>query len=540
MINSTRSRISIVILLVLVLGIFFRFVNLDGMIYWVDEAATSLRISGYTEQEVKQNVFNGQIIGIEALQKYQHLNEEKKLTDTIKSLALEEPQLSPLYYVILRIWTQCLGDSILVTRSLSAVISLLVFPCLYWLCIELFEHRLVGWLAMALVSISPFHLLYAQEARLYSLFTVTTLLSSAALLQSIRLNTRLNWGLYSAALSLGFYTTPLTGLVAIGHSIYFTVSRGIRESKILRNFFLSLLVGLLTFMPWLIILVINLNAAHNQTRWLSDYKVSFFVSLGSYLINIVRVFLDVPSKILWKATPDTYQISDIFLGLFSLPLLALVVFSICFICRNSQKKAWLFVLTLIGTTSVIFLLSDLIFGGVRIIYPRYQIPVILGIQLAVSYLLSNKSSLISSQIHHAKYWKIIIFGLILSGVMSCTIISQSELWWNKYFNISNLSIAKIVNQSEYPLIISDANSTMHLLNILSMSHNIESKAKILLFPPAADSLITIPEIPDSYSDVFLLNPSKILLRSVSEDQNFILVYDGRKFNPYISLYKLVQ
>ena len=35
----------------LVVGVFFRFANLDAKVYWHDETYTSLRISGYTVNE---------------------------------------------------------------------------------------------------------------------------------------------------------------------------------------------------------------------------------------------------------------------------------------------------------------------------------------------------------------------------------------------------------------------------------------------------------------------------------------------------------
>lgn len=308
------------IVTLLVLGLFFRFVNLDRKVYWGDEAATSLRISGYTEREIRQQAFNGEIRSIEALQKYQRLNVEKDLTDTIKGLVLEEPQLPPLYYVMVRTWVQWFGDSVAATRSFSALISLLVFPCLYWLCLELFKSPLVAWVAIALVAISPFHVLYAQEARLYSLWTLTILLSSAALLRAIRLKNRLSWFFYAATLSIGFYTTPLTALVAIGHGIYVIGTQGIRTSKLIA-YLLASFIGVLTYIPWIFVVASNLAASSSTTEWASR-KIPAFQTLASFLINIIIVYLDIPSNFLWKAPPNTYQVTDILLGFFSIPILS--------------------------------------------------------------------------------------------------------------------------------------------------------------------------------------------------------------------------
>ena len=66
---SLRWRFLIIVLLLL--GIFFRCFNLNHKIYWHDEVYTSIRSSGYTGDEVIKEVFDGRVIGVEDLQKYQ-------------------------------------------------------------------------------------------------------------------------------------------------------------------------------------------------------------------------------------------------------------------------------------------------------------------------------------------------------------------------------------------------------------------------------------------------------------------------------------
>ena len=77
-----------------------------------------------------------------------------------------------------------------------------------------------SWMAIALMTISSFHVLYAQEARPYSLWTVTILLSSWVLLRALRLKTQVSWGIYAVTLALGFYTHLYSLFVSIGHGIY--------------------------------------------------------------------------------------------------------------------------------------------------------------------------------------------------------------------------------------------------------------------------------------------------------------------------------
>ncbi|HEY9652711.1 MAG TPA: hypothetical protein V6C95_18795, partial [Coleofasciculaceae cyanobacterium] len=67
------------VIVILVIGVFFRFYNIEKKVYWHDEVYTSIRSLGYTGDEVVQELFNGQIHGVQDLQKYQRFNPERSL-----------------------------------------------------------------------------------------------------------------------------------------------------------------------------------------------------------------------------------------------------------------------------------------------------------------------------------------------------------------------------------------------------------------------------------------------------------------------------
>jgi len=100
-----------------------------------------------------QQDFQGKTISVEDWQrKYQQINPEKTWLDTVKGLATEEPQLSPLYFILSRFWVQLFGPQVAAVRSLSAGITVLVFARVYWLCWELFRSASVGWMAVTIVA----------------------------------------------------------------------------------------------------------------------------------------------------------------------------------------------------------------------------------------------------------------------------------------------------------------------------------------------------------------------------------------------------
>ena len=163
MIKSKISRkFYFLFIFIIVIGIWFRFTNLDGKFYWKDEAYTSLMLSGYSPAEVKKEI-TGKIVRVKDLQRYQHISPNKSVFDTVKALAENDPQHPPLWYLLTRLWIGIVGDSVANIRVVSVFISLLALPLIYWLCLELFNSPITGFIGTLNVAISPFHILYAQE-----------------------------------------------------------------------------------------------------------------------------------------------------------------------------------------------------------------------------------------------------------------------------------------------------------------------------------------------------------------------------------------
>lgn len=497
----------------LVLGIFFRFANLDRKIYWHDEAYTSLRVAGYTSEEVGKQVFNGQVINVKDLEKYQRINPEKSLRDTIKSLEIDDAQHPPLYYILVRLWVQLFGNSISVTRSLSALFSVLVFPCVYFLCLELFESSLVGWVAIALISISPFHVLYAQEAREYSLWTLLILLASWALLKALRFHTEGRkaihlvgmWGTYATAIGLGIYTFPFTGLVGVGHGIYVIVTERFRLTKSVVAYLLASLIAFLSFVPWLLVTI----STWSQTgaTWTS-IPIPLLTLLKVWGLHIERTFI---------LTIGDFGFDEPLIYL-TLPFfLTLTIYSIYFLCRHTTVRVWLFVLTLMATLSLFLLLPDLILGGQRSTAGRYLVPFYLGVQLSIAYLLATK--IISTNFFKQKFWQLVMAIVVTAGVISCAISSQAVTSWNKVISYNNLEVARIVNQAKAPLLISSSFG-VNFGNTFALSYLLNPKVKLqLVTGNTQPDYLNIPKIPPGFSDVFILNPSDKFREKIENEYN---------------------
>lgn len=469
-------QVSLIISLVLFLmiGIFFRFENLDQKVYWVDEVATSRRISGYTETEVEQKIFDGQLISVDNLRKYQYPNAEKSAADTINTLIREDSQHPPLYFVTLRSWVTLLGNSITNIRILSAIISLLTFPCMYWLCQELFQSKWVSWAAVALTAISPVHIVYAQEARQYSLWIVMTLLSSASLLRAIRKKKKINWLIYAATAAVGFYTHLFFGLIVIGHGIYVITTERFKFNRVSFSYLSSTLIALIAFAPWLWVLFTA--PPKSGTGWMDD-KPGLFSMAVRFAGVISRTFVDL------GISPNDSIVSMLLLSPIILIVLALISYSLYFVFQNSEEHVWLFIFTLITVTSSVVIASYLILDK-QIATTRYLLPVSLGTQLSVSYLLATKvqATIFSGKIWQQRFWRIAIILISFLGILSCTIRNQSEVWWNQIpERTQNMpQISQTINQADQPILITDANRGSDRWLLYSLSHSLNPNVRLQL------------------------------------------------------------
>lgn len=82
----------------------------------------------------------------------------------------------PLYFFLLDIWVSVFGTSELALRVPSAVFGIASVAAIYLLGKQVFDAK-AGITAALLLTLSPFHIYYAQEARTYTLLALLTAIS---------------------------------------------------------------------------------------------------------------------------------------------------------------------------------------------------------------------------------------------------------------------------------------------------------------------------------------------------------------------------
>jgi uncharacterized membrane protein len=503
--ETAPKELRILIAILIILGIFFRCVNLDKPVYWFDETFTSLRVSGHTEEEVIQEISSQKILDAgDLLEQYQQFHANTGLADTLKGLAVEEPQLTPLYFIMARFWAMWFGSSIAAIRSLSVLFALLTFPCLYWFCKELFNSSLIAWTSVALFAVSPFQVLFAQEARPYSLFILVSFLSSAVLLRALRLNTQRAWVAYAGSVALGLYSFLFFSLVLLSHTVYVIGVEGIRWNKKHTNFTVTAIVGILAFSPWIMTILSN----PSPMVGLGSRDVALLQLVKAWILNLSLVFIDFDRG--WCFPIGTsycrfpLNLSDPLIYII-VPVLILEIYAFYELYRKTPRRVWLFPVALTIVNLLALILPDALMGGHRSSITRYLVPCFLGIQLAVPACLSFKAFIQFLKAWQQKLWQLILALLVSAGVLSCVFIEQAEAWWTKGQNYQVPQVANILNQSERPLLIYWVSSGVGTSGrIMPLLHELKPTIKVRYVVDNKD----FPEIPEGFSDVFVYRPSQ--------------------------------
>ncbi|MBE9059619.1 hypothetical protein [cf. Phormidesmis sp. LEGE 11477] len=542
-----RVMAGLVVGLVIV-GIYGRFADIGQKVYSFDEVRGLLRASGSTSQEFVETAYTGVPIASGYVQQYQTNQIGRDLGQALGALA-GNPEHPPLYYLLMRF--SLLSHWAVASRWVAAGFGLLLLPVVYWLCIELFADTAcsavaVGWSAIALIAVSPFHVLLAHEARQYTLWALLIAVSSALLLRSLRQNSGRQpsdqtsdqsswktWLAYGVTGLLGMYTHLFFVWVLMAHGLYVVIIERFRlTQKLLRYLLMSagIIVG---FVPWMWVIASRTDKLDQTTRWASNFETSLLVRVQTWLHNLGIGFVDFDWPVRWN-NPFSYLV------------LVAIAASAWQLYRHTPKRVWLFVMLLMSVSAVGQVLPDLLNGGRRSLVARYSLTAYLGLELAVAYVIArafapavsaSKAELAGSKISDSRLGtrtgikrlqQIAVTSLLLGGVVSSLLITQS-LGWGKGTSGVIARTANLINQVQQPLILTDADHPY----VLSLSHKISPDARFVLFDRDRTATVPESELIDAISQLadgqrfFVFAASKPLVAFLETDPTVTVVEQSR-------------
>ena len=176
----------------------------------------------------------------------------------------------PLYYLLLHVWMSVAGTSEEAVRALSVVFGLVAVPVAWWAARTLFGTR-SGWMAAVLAATSPFLTQYAQEARMYALTVLLSLIASAAFARMVAFeDDRRPWAIgFAVAFAAMLYTHnwALFFGAACGAAWLFLLVRAPAPER--RDLLVNGAIGfggaVLLYLPWIPITLYQ--AAHTGAPW---------------------------------------------------------------------------------------------------------------------------------------------------------------------------------------------------------------------------------------------------------------------------------
>jgi len=156
----------------------------------------------------------------------------------------------PLYYMVLSAFL-ALGRSEFAIRFPSAIFGTLTIPLAYWLGRRFLDER-GGLLVAFLLAISPMHVRYSQEARMYSLIALFATLSLILLLRAMERGGVTSWALYGISAALCLYTHYIAFFVLLTEGVlvlWISMRKG--RFGIPKGFLLAGAGALASFAPWI-------------------------------------------------------------------------------------------------------------------------------------------------------------------------------------------------------------------------------------------------------------------------------------------------
>jgi uncharacterized membrane protein len=468
-IMKTPCWLIVVAVLAAAVGGAARFYRLGAKTFWFDEIATVRTCAGYQRQEFLEAVFMPPVRAGELAGRIWSLPRRGPAA-TIRALAKEDQNHTPLYYLATRSWMNIFGWSPAGARSLAALLGLAALGAAY-IAGAVLDGRRTGLVLLALVAASPFHLAYAQEAREYAFWGAVLFLWTATFVRALAGDDRKTWAMYAGMTALAQYAHPLSMIVACGQ--FAAVLAWHRH--VLRRFLEAAAAAALLFSPWIAVYLANIKSSSVSISW-TEADLTVLAHVRSFLSVLTRPFLDIPlgRAGVWINTAAG---------------LTFVVVALAGLKRASVP-ARLAVAAVLLAVPVVFFSADLFSGGRRGAVARFFAPTVVGLEVAVALALSRLSN---ARLAGA-------LGLFLTaGAASCLAYSSSDTWWNKGRTSTDAAVARCMVAPGTVATTSPSNTNP--LYLISLASHLDPSVPIEL-------LRRDEPVPEMRRPVYVVTPSE--------------------------------
>ena len=349
-------------------GVALRLLHPDHAYFWLDEVWTAMHSTGHGLMDVVAFTEQTKLLMAGDFLPFLRHDEHAGFGNFIRT----DPHTSPLYYTLCWGTIKMLGDHVLATRLLTAVIGCLALGCVYLAAREVTGSRLGGGLALILSSVSPVLVYWCYESRPYSLWLASIALSTYAFSSASSGTQRWKWWAYGSSGVLLVYSHLYGIFVLLAHAAYLVAGRAARD--VWWRFGKALAAVALSATPWCVAILSRLDAVHDLTEWQSQ-PVPASESLSRLRAGLLSQF------------GSTAALRHIPFGAAFLTLLAVAVPVAAFLqCRRELGSGVAAMLGVMSLSLPLVLAGvDAVAGGQRASIVRYYIASSFAVVLLVAW-----------------------------------------------------------------------------------------------------------------------------------------------------------
>jgi mannosyltransferase len=207
----------------------------------------------------------------------------------------------PLYHMILHFWQLFLGNTVTTGRALSLIFFLISIPAMYFFGKRAFSRR-IAIFATILFAISPFMNWYGSEIRMYSLFTLLTILNQYFFIGIYKQKDSDSWIGYAITAFFGIFTHYFFFFVLLVEAIFFFLYRQLFPDRSLKRFIIIAVLLLIAFSPWVYYVKVLGTVGYEAPILAPPTSVSVFNALSQFIFGFQNDHLNTILVSLWPLT----------------------------------------------------------------------------------------------------------------------------------------------------------------------------------------------------------------------------------------------
>jgi uncharacterized membrane protein len=214
----------------------------------------------------------------------------------------------PLYYVLVRIWADAFGSTLMSLRSFSIVASLLAIVAAYGMQYVSFRSHGLALFTAALITLSGWHIGLIQEARMYALGVLLALLTTTSLIKAVYSGKKIWWFIWALLTAAFAYTHYFAFFTILAHLLWIIGYQWQhRQPHLLPHAFLAGMVAVVLYVPWLPALASQIGQVQ-QSFWvppLGGWSIpdTFF----RMFFPTITILHDTPLAVIKAALPAGFM-----------------------------------------------------------------------------------------------------------------------------------------------------------------------------------------------------------------------------------------